>query len=44
MQHETGGDSAPQCGNTEGVAEEAVEEADPKGLTASHEGVTIREP
>ena len=42
MQHETGGDS--RCGNTEGVAEEAVEEADPKGLTASHEGVTIREP
>ena len=40
-----GGDSAPPCGRTEGVEQEAVEEgvveAHPKKLTATHEGVSI---
>ena len=41
-----GGDSAPPCERIEGVAEEAVEEAvdeaHPKKLTATHEGVVIK--
>ena len=40
-----GGDSAPPCERIEGVAEEtveeAVEEAHPKKLTATHEGVVV---